>query len=151
MTTACSRYIMVDAGAQDETCTGACTKACLYVPSQYNNLSSKMCDDIRTIEDPKVREQSMGFCNTLCQSIYHFNKTSLPNDLPQMYFSDDDGDAFFEWIFDNFRFGFLFCQDDDESGWYLLSKSDGKITRFRSKYRGRETIDYILTYIGTNA
>ena len=35
----------------------------------------------------------------------------------------DDGSVLFEWIFDDFRFGFVIEQEADQSHWYLVSNS----------------------------
>ena len=131
----------------DGTRTGTCMKGCLYVPFNNKELSAKLCNDIQTIKDPIVRRQAMDFCDLICNYLYRHESVKLPN----LFFSMDDGDAFFEWIFDNFRFGFLFCKEPKDSGWYLVSKVNETVERFSSSYRGKDTIDYIFNYIGVNA
>ena len=106
-----------------------------------------LCNNIKQIDDPAVRMRASDFCDALDECISRNGAMALPN----LYFSSDEGDAFFEWIFGSFRFGFLFCGRPEESGWYLITKAGGKTERFRGRFEGRETMEYVFDYIGANA
>lgn len=131
----------------DMTCTNTCNRSCLYVPAMNSGVLMDLCNDIKQIDDPEVRMQAANFCDALSDYISRNDVMALPS----LYFSLDEGDAFFEWIFDSFRFGFLFRNKPEESGWYLITKVGGKIKRFRSRFKGKETVEYIFDYIGVNA
>ena len=87
------------------TCPGPCIKSCLYVPINASRVTSKICEDISNIGDFAVSEQVMAFCDSLSQYLLYNNVTA---ELPEMYSSINEDEAYFEWIFDQFRFGFLF-------------------------------------------
>ncbi len=106
-----------------------------------------LCNDIKQINDPRVRMQATNFCDALSDCISRNDVVALPS----LSFSLDEGDAFFEWVFDSFRFGFLFSDNPEESGWYLVTKAGGRNERFRSTFKGKETVKYIFNYIVANA
>lgn len=131
----------------DMTCTNTCNRICLYVPAMNSGVLMDLCNDIKQIDDPEVRMQATNFCDALSDYISRNDVMALPS----LYFSLDEGDAFFEWIFDSFRFGFLFSSNPEESGWYLVTKAGGRNERFRSTFKGRETMEYVFNYIRANA
>ena len=147
MTASRCDYSIPDLHPFDMTCTSACSRSCLYVPSTNSEVLMGICDDIKQIDDPVVRMQATAFCDALSGYI---GRHDVPA-LPELYFSLDEGDAFFEWIFDNFRFEFLFCKNPEESGWYMITKVSGKVERIRSTFNGKGTIEYIFSYIGASA
>ncbi len=112
-----------------------------------DSILMDLCNDIKQIDDPGVRMQATNFYDALSDCISRNDEMALPS----LCLSLDEGDAFFEWVFDSFRFGFLFSGNPEESGWYLVTKAGGRNERFRSTFKGRETMEYVFNYIRANA
>jgi len=133
---------------EEPTCGWCCMGSCKYVPYNNSKFVKKIHENIMTIENSNVRDQVICFCNDISQYLYYSKVGYLPN----FHFSFDEDDAYFEWIFENFRFGFLFCVDSKDSGWCMVSKSDdGSYERYEGRYRGKETITFVFKYIMEHA
>ncbi len=89
-----------------------------------------MCEDINSIDDATIKSQATSFCELMSQYIQY---TGVTFSLPEMYFTQEDDEAYFEWIFDQFRFGFVFAANPNESGWFQLSSFNESMERFKSK------------------
>lgn len=71
----------------------------------YKAVVSKIYESLPSIPDPDIRTQVGGFCSTLSQGLAGLQPGI---DVSAMYSEILDDEAYFEWIFDNFRFGFSF-------------------------------------------
>lgn len=94
-----------------------------------------------------IRQQVISFCSNLSAGLLQYD---VDTDLPELYTSYEDGEFYIEWIFDYYRFGFIFTEDSTHSGWYaLMDLDDGDIFRFNAPFEGtyRNAIDYTLTVI----
>lgn len=129
-----------------------CNGSCLYIPdTTYKAVVSKICESLPSISDPDIRTQVGGFCSTLSQGLAGLQPGI---DVSAMYSEILDDEAYFEWIFDNFRFGFSFQHDPSDSYWFMVAKdpAEGSI-RFEGDFRAGylPAVGYALSYIGRNA
>ena len=129
-----------------------CNGSCLYIPdTTYKAVVSGICGSLPSIVDPDIRSQVSGFCSTLSHGLVGFQPGI---DVSAMYSEILEDEAYFEWIFDNFRFGFSFAHDSADSYWFMVAKdpTEGSV-RFEGDFRAGylPAVSYALSYIGRNA
>lgn len=129
-----------------------CNGSCLYIPdTTYKNVVSAICGSIPSIADTDIRNQVSGFCSTLSHGLMGLQPGI---DVDPMYSEILDDEAYFEWIFDNFRFGFSFLHEPADSYWFLVARdpTEGS-TRFEGDFKAGylPAVMYALSYIGSNA
>ncbi len=84
--------------------------------SNFYNFYSEIKDDNKK---KKLHEFILIFSNIISS-----HKNVIDNDLylPKLSFSSaEDKSLLIEWIFKNFRIGFSFEEDENESSWYVVS------------------------------
>lgn len=129
-----------------------CGGACIYIPdTTYKAVVSGICGKIERIRDIEIRMQVCGFCSTLSTGL---TRLQPGLDLSPMYTELLEDEAYFEWIFDNFRFGFSFRHDSADSYWFLVAKDPRETSRrFRGDFNAGflPPVEYVLEYIRSNA
>lgn len=129
-----------------------CDGACINIPdTMYKSVVSGICEHIDDIHDSEIRMQVRRFCSILSAGLLRFQPGIR---LDPMYVDIGDDEAYFEWIFDNFRFGFSFHHDLRESYWFQVSlDSNGNSSRFRGDFNAGfvPAVRFALDYIGRNA
>lgn len=77
------------------------------------------------LEDSPVKNSILYLLLTFQKLLNQINQLNLSVYLPPLQLrSDEDGSVLIEWIFKDFRIGFLIEPDDSESSWYLVSNSN---------------------------
>lgn len=129
-----------------------CNGACIYIPdTTYKSVVSGICSRIEDIKDVEIRMQVSGFCSALSGGLMELQPGI---DVSPMYVEIQDDEAYLEWIFDNFRFGFSFHHNISESYWFLVAKDSRESSRrFRGDFNAGfvEPVKYVLDYIRGNA
>ena len=125
------------------TIPSLCKRNCSYAVC-HRPFFEDLCKKIQSISNDSLKDQAEMFCDELSDYLTYNNVTAT---LPLMYFEEDEDSVYFEWIFDRFRFGFLFSDKEGKSEWFLVSMVGEKTNRVRSLYKGRTTIEYVMTYI----
>ena len=103
------------------------------------------------IRDPEIALQIHGFCGVLNDELMRFQLGMM---IDTMYVEVREDEAYLEWIFDNFRFGFSFHHDVGESYWFLVERDPTESSR---RYKGDfkagfvEPVRYVLDYIRDHA
>lgn len=93
----------------------------INLPDKINIF--KKCNDVEGIKDIIVKKQVEKFLRRL-QLLLMINKDKLTNigNLPQLSIViDEDESVLVEWMFKDFRIGFSFEKDEQESMWYMVS------------------------------
>ncbi len=136
----------------DAVVQAGCNGACLYIPDTgYKAVLSKICGSLDSISKPDIRSQVSGFCSTLSHGLIGLEPGI---DIGVMYSEIQEDEAYFEWIFDNFRLGYSFLSAPSDSYWFLVSKDpDGDTKRFEGDFRAGylPAVQYSLSYIRSNA
>ena len=138
--------LMVDPDSGTMGCS-SCNMNCIYVPSGSQKAIRKLRFDMTGIETDSIRRQVESFCSCLSTGIV---KYAIDGTLPEFYTIIEDDEFYIEWIFDYFRFGFAFCDDSQQSGWFILMEQDDGMFRFNTRFNGdyRDAVDYALSVIG---
>ncbi len=129
-----------------------CTGSCDYImDTTYRAVVSGICEQVPNIIDYRIEAQVKGFCSTLSEGL---SKLQPGIRMDAMYAEILEDEAYFEWAFDNFRFGYSFRGDLSESYWFMVAKDpdEGSI-RFKGDFRAGylPAIKYTLSYIGSYA
>lgn len=152
MTDVCSFSFTVRPDPNDAMVQPGCAGACIYIPdTTYKNVVNSLCSNIPRIEDYEIKTQVMGFCSALSVGLANIQPGIK---MDQMYIEICEDEAYAEWIFDNFRFGYSFHHNMDDSFWFMIAKdSDNETTRFKGDFKAgyAPVIDYSLRYIRSNA
>lgn len=110
-----------------------CCKCCIYVGTVNKNIFKSLCEIINSVEEPSLRLQLSTFCNCLTDCLQKNNYyDKLPDFLPQI----EQKEVFVEWIFNQFRLGFLFCKNPDESGWNVIINTPDGVRSSSVKFNG---------------
>lgn len=129
----------------EQTVPGLCKRMCWYITPSNREPLKALCDSLGSISDQSISEQVERFCDLLSSYLYwNLEITGLPG----MVFMEDEGEAYFEWIFEGFRIGLLFCSDKNESGWFILFRDkDGKFDRIRGSFDGTSAVSIIMSFV----
>lgn len=147
MTSEISRYSKIehipDSGTAGCLC---CNSNCIYVPSGAQNVLKQLKTDMASIKEDRLKRQVEAFCSCLASGLMN---SKIEGTLPEFYLITEDDEFYLEWIFDYYRFGFDFFNDEKESAWFVLMKQDEGMFRFNSKFNNdyRKAIDYALAVI----
>lgn len=128
-----------------------CNKTCIYAPNSAQSVIKDLCKHIHLISDNVICDQVSTFCDCLSAGMIKFG---IEQELPKFNIDIDDDETYLEWTFNFFKFGFLFCSDKIESGWFIIIVKDEDDTfRFNSHFNSKyyDVIEYVLKYIGCNA
>lgn len=129
-----------------------CGSACICIPDvSYRAVVSSICERVDSISDDEIRVQVVGFCNALSEGL-----SRLPPgiNVGPMFADIDEEESYFEWMFDDLRFGFSFKHDPADSYWFLVSlEQDGNSTRFTRDFRAGyvQTVEHVLNHLQRNA
>ena len=85
----------------------------------HSLVISGMIGTLPSIADTGIRDQVVGFCEALDRGLAD---SEHGIDANPMYSDILDDEAYYEWIFDDFRFGFSFRHDPSDSYWFLVSR-----------------------------
>lgn len=123
-----------------------CNSNCIYVPSGAQNVLKQLKANMSSIKEDALKRQIGAFCSCLASGLVS-RKIGIA--LPEFYLITEDGEFYVEWVFDYYRFGFDFFDDEKESAWFVLMEQDDGMFRFNSKFNGdyRKAVDYALTVI----
>ncbi len=129
-----------------------CNGACIYIPdTTYKSVVSEICARIEDIQDVEIGMQVRGFCSALSAGLV---KLQPGIDVSPMYVEIQDDEAYLEWIFDNFRFGFSFHHNGTDSYWFLVARDSRESSRrFRGDFNAgfARPVKYVLDYVRSNA
>ena len=131
----------------DNTCgCSVCNKSCIYTPSIYKEAIHSLRTKISKIESDSIISQASLFCDTLSDGLTRFD---INHKLPEMIAINEPDEFYLEWIFDYYRFGFVFLEDASESGWFVLIKQENDTYRHNTKFHGdyRKAVDCALLTI----
>ena len=122
--------------------------SCDYVPDMmYRSVVSGILERMNDIQDTHIWAQVSSFCNILGSELLRIQQGIR---LDPLYVDIDDDEAYFEWIFDDFRFRFSFRHDPKDSYWFRISLDpDGSSSRFRGDFNTGFTpaVRFALNYI----
>lgn len=151
MTSDADAYSMPYRMQQDPGTIGCsvCNRNCLYVPSGTQEVIKKLHSGMLGIQTESLRCQVEAFCSCLSSALV---KYGIESPLPVFFQTSEDDEFYLEWIFDYYRFGFDFYDDERDSAWFVVMKQRDGTFRFHSHFDGdyRKAIDYALTVIGKN-
>ena len=117
----------------------------------YKAVVSSICEHIPEIKDTEIRIQAIGFCSALSAGLARLQPGI---DMDPMFVEIGDDESYFEWMFDNFRFGYSLKHDISDSYWFLVAKdTETTSRRFKGDFKTgfAPSVDYTLNYIGSNA
>ncbi len=152
MTSDAESYSLLAGFRDDPGTTGcpACNRECLYVPSGAQDVIKKLYSDMSEIQNDSLRQQVESFCSCLSAGLARFG---IESTLPVFYTVYEDDEFYLEWIFDYYRFGFDFYEEDNNSAWFVVMKQADDVFRFNAKFDGdyRKAVYYALSVIGKEA
>lgn len=92
-----------------------------YYTASSNNLNvfSSVFNVIREIDNSDLQNKLLLFISEFMMILNQVRGSS--NVFPSFILKNDDDSLFLEWVFKDFRVGFTFCEDDNESMWFLVS------------------------------
>ena len=97
------------------------------MPCDSSPVIDSLIKNIDQLSNDSVRSQVTLFCSTLNQYIKDLHIDSAP-----MFVDMDGEDVYFEWIFKDFRFGFFFFANNEDSAWGLTTlNSEKKVNGIR--------------------
>jgi hypothetical protein len=91
------------------------------------NFLAKATEKLKDIPNVSIRERAYNlFRNFQDFMIENLSQIEIMGKMPPLDLSIlQDGSVLIEWIFKDFRLGISLEEDDNESGWYLVSKNSG--------------------------
>ena len=116
--------IMIDT-TSDETAGGNIPSCYIPIP-EVSNLVVKAWHKTSQIKDKKIAievKKLLGFIHSVIEDFKLLNY-ELGDLKPLHLFLVEDGSILVEWIFDDFRIGFNFEQNLEESSWYLVTNEN---------------------------
>lgn len=128
-----------------------CTASAVIPYSIHDAVVSGIRKHVVDIHDETIRTQVCDFCNALDSELTEFRSEV---DSGSVYVDVREDEAYFEWIFDDFRFGFSFHHDMLDSYWFLVAKDRAESSiRFKGDFNAgfAGPIRYVLDYIRDNA
>lgn len=107
------------------------------------------------LEDSPVKNSILHLLLTFQKLLNQINQINLSVYLPPLQLRpDEDGSVLIEWIFRDFRIGFLIEPNDSESSWYLVSNSNlndlsqsGTLNVKDCESLLNEIISFVLRYV----
>lgn len=87
--------------------------------SQGMNIFGNVIGGIIHIKNDIVRQKLILFVNEFTAVLERIQRIS--NLFPPLVFMEDEDSVFLEWVFKDFRIGFTFCENEDESMWFMIS------------------------------
>lgn len=87
--------------------------------SQSMNVFGNIVGKIVKIQNPFIRKQVICFVNEFTRVLEKLQNSS--NYFPPFIMGEDEDSVFLEWVFKDFRAGFTFCENEDESMWFVVS------------------------------
>jgi len=114
-----------------------------------NPLITDLCTFVSNIDEQSIQEQVQAFVAALSSSLKVF---PIDNELPDLFTDIIPGNAYLEWAFDTFRFGFSFVNNPMESEWFLIPPEDDIREGYRYFIEGKyqDLADFVLKYIRSN-
>ena len=124
-----------------------------YISNQYSapgNLFEDIQKKMKDLKNNELVEHINYFISRFqTQMLKLSTRKALENPLNPLNMTiDEDGDAFIEWIFHDFRIGFNFEQNIENSMWFLV-KNDNAFSciQTNSGTFTKEKMDTILSYL----
>ena len=127
------------------------TVSAVIQDTMHDTVISGIRKHVVDIHDETIRTQVCDFCNALDSELTEFRSEV---DSGSVYVDVREDEAYFEWIFDDFRFGFSFHHDMLDSYWFLVAKDRAESSiRFKGDFNAgfAGPIRYVLDYIRDNA
>lgn len=98
-----------------------------------DQIIGNLRSDLLQVDNDPIRHQVEGFCHTLSSESHHV-MAEMP--LPEFCSIREDDEFYLEWIFDDFRFGFDFFEDESQSGWFIVMGGGDEMFRSGSTFDG---------------
>lgn len=95
-------------------------------PSSRTDITLPAHSVILQSENPEIIQKASFILNQINELLNIFNALNFEfNEMPPLHaFQSEDGALIVEWTFIDFRIGFAFEQNIEESGWYLITTSE---------------------------
>lgn len=124
----------------------SCNAECFYVPQGSRHMMDALRQEIRLIESPAIKNQVESLCSQISAGLIRFD---IQDTLPKFHIVKEDDEFYMEWIFDFYRFGFDFYEDESRSGWFVTIKQDGTPYRNHAKFNNdyRSVVEFALRII----
>lgn len=114
--------------------------------SNIDQIIENLRSDLLQADNDPIKNQVEGFCHTLLSESHH-----VMAEMPLLEFCPirEDDEFYLEWIFDNFRFGFDFFEDESQSGWFIVMGGGDEMFRSGSTFDGDYggAVRYVLDVI----
>ncbi|MDO5853913.1 MAG: hypothetical protein Q4Q62_07755 [Thermoplasmata archaeon] len=131
------------------TPVSTCSRSCNFISGPRPEFLMPLCSSISDIKEPTVRMQVSAFCEAMCMFMVSKGIGNL--DALPMYPELEDDEAYYEWVFDYFRFGFCFLEDPEKSRWFVSEFTEDRV--LKSNFMGKfdpgygETVEYVMNYV----
>lgn len=138
-----------DIVAGQTDCGGFCRRSCRYTSTLDKAVIRQLRADLSQVEDIRLQAQTQAFCEQLNLELLH---CGLVQELPLLACDlSNPGEAYLEWVFAAFRFGFSFNVDEQKSGWFMISSdpAGGTDQTAQGLLPGRLTavLEFVVRYI----
>lgn len=102
--------------------------------------------EIKSIESPVIRNQVESLCSQISVGLIRLD---VQDTLPEFHIVKEDDEFYMEWIFDFYRFGFDFYEDESRSGWFVTIRQDGAPYRNHGKFNNdyRSVVEFALRIV----
>ncbi len=119
-----------------------------YQPISQPSLISEALESIQNLEPSSNTSYAKNLLYDLRDIInaFEFSNYYLSDVSPLYAYRNDDGSLMIEWIFDNFRIGFDFEENHEESGWYIVSNNGNGYANASGLLQNSDT-DKILLWV----
>lgn len=87
--------------------------------SQSMNVFGNIVGEIVKIQNLFIRSQIINFVGEFTRILKALENSS--NYFPPFIMIEEEDSVFLEWVFKDFRVGFTFCENEDESMWFIIS------------------------------
>lgn len=123
-----------------------CNAECFYIPQGSRHMMDALRQEMSSIMSPAIRNQVGSLCSQISAGLIRFD---IQDTLPDFHIEKDDDEFYMEWIFDFYRFGFDFYEDESRSGWFVTIRQNGAPYRNHSKFNNdyRSVVEFALRII----
>ncbi len=124
----------------------SCNAECFYVPQGSRHMMDALRQEIKSIESPVIRNQVESLCSQISVGLIRLD---VQDTLPEFHIVKEDDEFYMEWIFDFYRFGFDFYEDESRSGWFVTIRQDGAPYRNHGKFNNdyRSVVEFALRIV----
>lgn len=126
-----------------------------YVSSEVNRIIGPTLKALSEAINPNVLKEAQELIYIIIEIILELNKSSFNiNNLPPLIAANlEDGSFLVEWLFTNYRIGFVIEVDSKESIWYLVARSASSDTNLSGSLvdNKKEILTQLVSYVVVNS